>query len=450
MSITKKILMCSGQASSDSWYLEYGGFASGYDNKKGKVAFDSSNNVYLLNEDVSPGNTSRFSLVKFNSDGNLIWQKVTQTGAATLYPHGVAVDPSDNVYMCGFRNGFNAGGGQYVVKLNSSGVKQWEAFFGGTTGSADVALSIDLDSSGNVYVSGTIDGQSSNTSGPASIVKINSSGVIQWERCSFERFGLAEFRGIVTKSSASYVCGSQYSNGQATFGLAASYSNAGTVQWQYILNGNHPLDVAHGIDVDSSGNSYIAMTTVDQANTSSTGMSLIKLNSSGALQWQRIIVTSSGDLEARDVALDSSGNAYICGFQTGVSGQNDIMIIAKYNSSGTLQWQKVLQSNYDVGGGSGDARGEGVAVDSNDNVYFSGSIISGSNDRSALLFKPPTNGSATGIYSRFTYYTSTFTEKAGGITVGSASFTNFTPTTGTSSSTLSVGNNTLSTAIVQM
>lgn len=450
MSITKKILMCSGQASSDSWYLEYGGFASGYNNQKGKVAFDSSNNVYLLNEDTSPGNTSRFSLAKFDADGSLIWQKVTQSGAATLYPHGVAVDPSDSVYMCGFRNGLNAGSGQYVVKLNSSGVKQWESFFGGSTGSEDVALSVDFDSSGNVYVTGTIDGQTNNTDGSASIVKINSSGVIQWERCSFERFGLAEFRGIVTKSSASYVCGSQYVNGQATFGLAASYSNAGTVQWQYILNGNHPLDVAHGIDADSSGNSYIAMTTVDQANTSSTGMSLIKLNSSGALQWQRIIVTSSGDLEARDVALDSNGNLYLCGFQTGVSGQNDNMVIAKYNSSGTLQWQKILQSNYDVGGGSGDAQGAGVAVDSNDNVYFSGSVVSGLNDRSALLFKPPTNGSATGIYSRFTYSTSTFTEKAGGITVGSASFTNFTPTTTVATSALSVGNNTLSTVIVQM
>ena len=41
------------------------------------------------------------------------------------------------------------------------------------------------------------------------------------------------------------------------------------------------------------------------------------------------------------------------------------LLIAKYNSSGTYQWQRTL-------GGTSDDEGHGIAIDSSDNVYVTG------------------------------------------------------------------------------
>ena len=40
------------------------------------------------------------------------------------------------------------------------------------------------------------------------------------------------------------------------------------------------------------------------------------------------------------IAVDSSGNVYIAGFGAWTSGKSYEILIAKYNSSGTLQYQQ--------------------------------------------------------------------------------------------------------------
>ena len=69
-----------------------------------------------------------------------------------------------------------------TVKYNSSGSKQWTKQLG--TSSTDTANGVATDSSGNVYVAGgTYGGLDGNTSAGVNdlfIVKYNSSGIKQW------------------------------------------------------------------------------------------------------------------------------------------------------------------------------------------------------------------------------------------------------------------------------
>ena len=80
---------------------------------------------------------------------------------------------------------------------------------------------------------------------------------------------------------------------------------------------------------------------------------------------------TSGDDMAHGVAVDSSDNIYVTGYSEGGldgntnKGKKDIFL-AKYNSSGTKEWTKQL-------GSSADDFGNGVAVDSSDNIYVTGS-----------------------------------------------------------------------------
>ena len=89
-----------------------------------------------------------------------------------------------------------------------------------------------------------------------------------------------------------------------------------------------------------------------EANGGGTDAFIMKLNSSGTLQWVKqlgAVTTASGGSNAgtdycHGVAVDSSGNIYCAGATNGAMGEanggggNYDAFIMKLNSSGTLQW----------------------------------------------------------------------------------------------------------------
>jgi hypothetical protein len=116
-------------------------------------------------------------------------------------------------------------------------------------------------------------------------------------------------------------------------------------------------DIGYGIAVDqSSGDVYVCGTT-DVSGFGDYNFIISKFNTSGTLQWQRTIYGDSSSIDAAYfIALDLSGNVYVLG----ATGSNNIIV--KYNTSGTLQWQRILPGCY-LGG---------IAADYSGNVYVAG------------------------------------------------------------------------------
>ena len=66
------------------------------------VALDSSGNVYMCGEsDLGTLNNTNLTLAKWASDGTHQWTRYLRGSSYGEYGYGVAVDSSDNIYVCG-------------------------------------------------------------------------------------------------------------------------------------------------------------------------------------------------------------------------------------------------------------------------------------------------------------------------------------------------------------
>ncbi len=64
------------------------------------------------------------------------------------------MDGSGNVYVTGFSMAVEHQNDYATIKYNSSGVQQWVARYNGPGNLSDKAISLAVDGSGNVYVTG--------------------------------------------------------------------------------------------------------------------------------------------------------------------------------------------------------------------------------------------------------------------------------------------------------
>ena len=142
-----------------------------------------------------------------------------------------------------------------------------------------------------------------------------------------------------------------------------SASNSVVIKWNRTWGGIDG-DYGMGVAVDSSDNVYLAGQT-DSFGAGGYDMVLVKYDSSGGQQWNRTWGGSIYFDSGEGVAVDSSDNVYLAGYTDSFGAGSDDMVLVKYDSSGGQQWNRTW------GGGNRDYGWE-VAVDSSDNVYLAG------------------------------------------------------------------------------
>jgi len=266
----------------------------------------------------------------------------------------VRVDSSKNVYL----SGSSYPDEMIVVKYDASGSLQWQRKI---TGDESDITSLGLDSSNNVYVFGTTE-TNSQGSRDLYVAKLNTSGTLQWQR-GLGGTGIDDSIGHSATDSSGNTYGCGNSGGFEEMFLF-KYNSSGTLQWQRKLSLSGQQAFHSDVVLDSSGNVYAAGET-DLNTLNDTHLTLVKYNSSGTLQWQKRLAASSPNEVGLGVDVDSSGNLYVCGTtEQGGGGSRDLLLV-KYNSSGAVQWKRAL-------GASEADIGEGVAVDSSGNVYVCG------------------------------------------------------------------------------
>ncbi len=145
----------------------------------------------------------------------------------------------------------------------------------------------------------------------------------------------------------------------------AKYSDSGVLQWDTTWGGNMP-DCGSDVAIDSAGNIYITGRTDSYFR--ARNAFLAKYNSSGALQWVEIWGGSDFD-RGYGVAVDENDDIYITGSTESFGAGSRDMFLAKYNSSGTNLWNTTW-------GGNDNDHGVGISVDKNNDIYITGSTES--------------------------------------------------------------------------
>jgi hypothetical protein len=274
----------------------------------------------------------------------------------TLNNYSATYSPSANVF-------YNVGGLSStqinLTAINFSGQLTLQKTLSNVTGLT--GQGVVSDSSGNIFIAGVF------ANSAVQLIKYNSSGVLQWQQEAGAPSTIWIGVGIVVDSTGNIIVAAKEiftNNG----GWVGKFNTSGTLQWQRYISA---ADIQiNDIGIDSSNNVYLSgRYTVSGASDAC----VISIDSSGNTNWQRVLGEIVFSQQWLGIAVDSSANVYAVG------NNNTVGLIAKYNSSGVLQWQR----------GTGISRWYGATTDSAGNIYAVGDD-SGS---SALVIKLNSSGS---------------------------------------------------------
>jgi hypothetical protein len=410
------------------------------------ITKDSSGNTYVTgrNNEASAGGS--MFIAKYSASGTVTWQRDLVDGASSHQTWGqcIALDSSNNVYIGGQYSNSSGGVEGIVTKYDSSGTYQWTKSVDpqglAAAGRQGTIWGISVDSSGNIYF--CMDAYTTGYAHYSAVAKLNSSGTWQWGRYVVSNNPGASYDpGALTIDSSgnSYAVGKSFnSSGNPNIGII-KYNSSGTVQWKKALAdtkaASSQFDYGYGVAVDSSANVY---STGWWSTSSGSGFVLAKHNTSGTLQWQRTLTSAGNYCAGRAIAVDSSDNLYVVGEAFNASNGRNILLV-KYNSSGTIQWQRTLSSSRAAA--DQDEIGYGITIDSSGYVNITGYFYDTSTKEHVIVAKLATDGSGTGTYTIasgqvMTYAASSLTEAAGSLTDVTPTYTESAATWTVSSATL--------------
>lgn len=307
------------------------------------IATDSQNNCLVAGTIRSgfsnPVNAASI-LMKFDSNGNLIWRNVFESNAEGSYTKKILVHSTDNIYALGVGMG-NSGLVTRVKKFDASGVPTWTFYDNNGIGAP---TNIKFTPDNNLLVTGR------GTTGIINdYIKISAEGNLIWNKI-----------GILSPTIGD-ACGDSLGNTYLINGENV-VSNAGSIIEKYdpsgvlIWTSTNPM-AGSKVEVGSDDNPIIS----GYPNAGTAGAAFMKYDSTGSVIWQNLNADGAEILLLHgQLILDNQNNAYLS------AGNLFNMAVCKINADGSNGW---------VGLVSGSNSAQSFAIDSNNAAYIIGTTV---------------------------------------------------------------------------
>ena len=248
-------------------------------------------------------------IVKLQPNGDIAWQKMIG-GSKSEYAQSIDITPDGGYIVAGYTQSsdgdltLNHGNVDYwVVKIDGTGNIQWQKSLGGS--GDDLANGVRATSDGGCIVTGyteSIDGDVTGNHGSRDywVVKLGNGGTLQWQKC-LGGSGREMASSVQLTTDGGYiVAGQAGSNDGDVSGnhnppgadfWVVKLTSGGAVQWQKCYGGNYN-DIPYYIQTTPDGG-YVLTGSAESTsgdvtcNAGYTDLWVIKISSTGVLQWQK-------------------------------------------------------------------------------------------------------------------------------------------------------------------
>ena len=325
-----------------------------------ELALDTSGNAVVgFNSEITAGNV-KFGAVKYSPSGTALWTygyAGSGTGLDSL--KDMSVDTEGNVYLTGNSTSALSGINIVTIKISSAGAHQWTQTYNGSANADDGARSVDVDSYGNVYVTGSA--QNSVTGKDIVLIKYSSSGSQLWATTVSNDNTEAESGVTVRYDSISEkvrLIGSSRQSIYNTTLFLADFDTAGVQTSGSLVNPSpYGSNYAIGGELDGVGKMISA-----QAYSSQNGG--FDLTVWRGLEKQSVFNGSSSgnDIAAYNVPLATFGNFFYAGVTSFDSVKGNTFTIVKFRSPlNKVLLRMYIQGYYDSNTGN-MIRGDTVRI----------------------------------------------------------------------------------------
>jgi hypothetical protein len=283
---------------------------------------------------------------------------------------------------------------------------QWQRCIGGTGG--DVASSIIQTFDGGLAVAGYTNSTDGDIAGKhggidALIIKLNSSGSIEWQKCFGGDSDDVANCIIQTPDSGFIIAGWTFSkegdangNHGAQDALIIKVNSAGKILWQHCFGGEGYDEAISIIRTHDGGYIFSGGCGSQEEGFPNHGPSdvwVVKIDSSGNLQWQKLLGGTGGGEYGISIIQATNGDFLIAGEtnsmdgdEVGNRGYHLSAWILRLSLSGNIKWQRCFT-------GDQDSRARSIINTSDGGFAVAGETYCALNCGADFLDFPGTRGS---------------------------------------------------------
>lgn len=339
------------------WNVSWGGsdWDSGID-----IAVDIQGKIYCLGftKSFGAGNTD-WALLKYQSDGKLIWNTTWGDETDNFWGEAIAVDTSGRIYGYGWGD---------LVYFDTDGRELWNKSYAGLE-LGDIITGPD----GSLYLLEL----------SCHLLKLHSNGTLIWEDTYNDYSGDNGVGITIDGDGAIYCVGAEEHLSEYDI-LVAKYFPNGTRAWRSVISSPTLDDRGNKIAIDPNTNAIYCIGNFVNLSGSSPywDIAVTKLHPNGTLCWS----TTWGQPENTDfgssIAIGPSGSIYCLGYTNKTPNlfENFDIILFKYSPTGTLTAMWESESHMFIPSFGG------ISLTSSGDLYCLGTTHSGNLDFILLKF----------------------------------------------------------------